>query len=74
LITRKESLCSCPGTHSVDQNGLKHTEILLPPECWDLRYVLPVTIRHQEVILKQIQDMFSLYMMRTMITILLIKT
>jgi hypothetical protein len=32
------SLCSpgCPGTHSVDQAGLKLTEILLPlpPECW----------------------------------------
>jgi hypothetical protein len=33
------SLCSpgCPGTHSVDQAGLKFTEICLPllPECWD---------------------------------------
>jgi hypothetical protein len=32
-------LCSswCPGTHYVDQAGLKSTEIclLLPPECWD---------------------------------------
>ena len=35
-----ESLCSfgaCPGTHSLDQDGLKLTEIylLLLPKCWD---------------------------------------
>ena len=28
---------TCPGTHSIDQVGLKFTEICLPlpPECWD---------------------------------------
>jgi hypothetical protein len=33
----------CPRTHSVDQAGLELTEICLPlpPECWDLRHVLP---------------------------------
>jgi hypothetical protein len=32
------SLCSpgCPGTHSVDQDGLELRNTLpLPPECWD---------------------------------------
>ena len=31
------SLCSpgCFGTQSVDQAGLKLTEIPLPPKCWD---------------------------------------
>ena len=33
LFLRRVSLCSlvCPGTHSVNQVGLKLTEILLPP-------------------------------------------
>ena len=40
------SLCnspSCPETHSVDQAGLKLTEIHLPlpPECWDERCASP---------------------------------
>jgi hypothetical protein len=27
----------CPGTHSIDQGGLKLTDICLPllPKCWD---------------------------------------
>jgi hypothetical protein len=34
---------SCPGTHSVDQAGLKLTEIYLPlpPKSWDLRCAPP---------------------------------
>jgi hypothetical protein len=34
-----EPLCGpgCPETHSIDQAGLEHTEVLLPlhPKCWD---------------------------------------
>jgi hypothetical protein len=38
FFSRQVFLCSpdCPGTHSVDQAGLKFTEIYppLPPKCW----------------------------------------
>jgi hypothetical protein len=39
------SLCSpgCPGTHSVDQAGLKLRDVSdLPPKCWDQRRASPL--------------------------------
>jgi len=40
------SLCSpgCPETHSIDQAGLKFTDISLPlpPKCWDSKHAAPL--------------------------------